>query len=85
VQHRVLDKTPIPAHILILNFSFAHIALVLNLDKLYIYDKAKDFDNIPYNLIGRNSLNQTDCVLSLKISHLVLGQSNHFKIVGAKL
>ena len=51
VKHRVLDEAPIPANLLIADFSLAHIALILDFDEVDLHNKATYLDHIANYLV----------------------------------
>jgi len=57
----------------------------LNLDKLGFDNKAKDFEHMPDDRIGRNSLDQTDGLIRLEICDLILYLADNAEISDAKL
>lgn len=85
VKDWVLDEAPVTTYIFVLDLSLAHIALVLNFNKLGVDYETKNFYDIANYLVCGDGLYQTDCVFGLKVSHLILDVADHFEITCAEM
>ena len=83
-QLRVLDDTSISADSFIGDIGTANLTLILNLDELNICNESKHLYHMSNDLIGGNSLDQLDLIISLEICHLILDLPNDLKVVAAK-
>lgn len=81
----IFDITTTSAKVFILNILVAHVALILNFNKLSFNNKAKNFQYIAYNSICWDCFNQTDCLVRLEISYLIFDLSYDFEIVNCEL
>ena len=85
VECRVPNNASIPAHVLVGNVCSTHIALVLYLDELSVYNSSQYLQHMSHNFICRNCFNQSNLVVCLEISDLFFYSPNHFEVVNTEL
>lgn len=81
----ILDKTSIPAYTFILNFTFADITLILNLDILNIRDISTDLNDTSDYMIWGYSFNEGDSVVSGEVIDRVCDLANNYQVISCVL
>lgn len=81
LQLGVLDKASIPTNILVLNLSTAHIAPVLNFDKLMIDDEPTNFNNIADNFVGWDAFDKCNPIIGGKVIDLITNLTDNSKLI----
>jgi len=84
-QNWVLDETSISADLLALCLRAAHVALVLDLDKVQVHYESAYFNNVSDDVISLNGFEESQLGACLEIIYLVLYLSNHTQITGVVL
>ena len=81
VQQRVLDVATIPTDALVLYIGPTYITLVLDLDKLALYDEAKNFNDVSDDLVAWYRFNQGDLIVGLEVCHLFCHPADDLKSI----
>jgi hypothetical protein len=84
-EDRVLDRAPIVANLLVCDVDLAHIALVLDFDKVNVNNDAAYLHDVSDDVVCLNGFKQSQLRISLEITDLVLDLANYLNISGIKL
>lgn len=84
-QNWVLDETSISADLLALCLRAAHVALVLDLDKVQVHYESAYFNNVSDDVISLNGFEERQLGACLEIIYLVFYLTNHAQITGVVL
>ena len=84
-KNRVLDRASIVANLLVGDVDLADIALVLDLDKVYIHNDATYLHDVSDNVICLNGFKQSQLSICLEVTDLVLDLTNYLNISRVKL
>ena len=80
IENWAHDEASISANILVADFSFAHIALELDLDKINLNNESANLDDMPDNVVRGHGLKELNSVVGCEVVHFLLNLSYDFEV-----
>lgn len=76
----LVDGAAISADVLVVDFLFAHVALVLNLDEVDLADESAHFYDVPDDVVRGHRLKQLHPIVECEVVHFLRHLSDHLEV-----